>query len=108
MEKITIGKEEPVKNGFQQLIEAKKSGKEAKWEFGGIVTTTDMVPERFEYMQYDAIAQEMKRNAMSLKMDLIEKNTGRPFINSEVKDADYYAMFEEYEQENAKKENKVM
>ena len=66
MERITIDKEnnETVLDGFKKLIVAKKNGIDAMWEYGGFVTTTDMIPENYEAMDFNDVVSYMKQAAV--------------------------------------------
>lgn len=110
MEKIFIDetKGEEVTDGFKKIIQARLEGKEAKWEFGGFVTTTDMVPDRFMSMSFDEILHETKRTAIKTKIDLIQSKTGKNYIDSNMTEEQYYSMFEEYEQEMAQSKSNTM
>lgn len=109
MEKIVIDEDkgETVSDGFRKLIEKKADGKDAKWYFGGFVTTTDMIPDHYPIMSRVELENEMKHNAVSLKIDLIESKTGKGFFETEQIDEEYYAMYEEYEAEQIAKKTSI-
>lgn len=110
MDKIWIdeSKGETVDDGFKKIIAAKLEGRDAKWEYARFVTTTDMLPERFMDMTFDDIVQETTINAIGMRRSIVETYTGQPYGAVMVNDQEYYAMFEKYEQDNAKNKSNSM
>ena len=98
MQKIEIQKNETAIDGFKKLIDAKTSGVDAKWEFGGYVTTTDMIPDNYLNMTLEENINHMKRAAITKKIDIVEELSGKDYyLADDIPAKEYYEYFSKFD-----------